>query len=1212
MRFSPKPIGRLTSPASPSHLRTRAFSLVQTMITLTIGAIITGMTVNHFAGSRAAVAAHKLESDVRSLNTAIRIYRSFGGNLDSVSTPEEVLGKLQSQADSVSARQTAGLTGSLIDRRLRAHPLGDTDSLKPRAVWDASNEKFVLTNSGSNGVASFIIDNSLAGEPVQEETREQHLNLANEGPWIWDYNDSSAVAANSPTPIFPSGADESGPSGGGGTGGTPGGTGPSSTAPLSPPQFSIPGGVHIVTAFDLELTLHNPNTPGTSRIIYRDGESGGWVPYFGGVLDVVPGTKIYAMAESILPEEWSNSPTVDQTYDAGQIVMDPPVILTSSLSFDYVGNQIVNVEMSHTNEPEYSSLEYRINESPWQSYGGGFSLFYIDYPNGAHIEARVIGTAEDYPEYYVDSEIASAWIEEARQYLLEAPFIWFSHKSFCEDVDSITVKLTNPNSDGSSDIHYRLEPLPGMPGEITSYGMYSGEFDVAFDNYPGGFGVRAYAKASNIGYLDSEEAVLYTRGNGLGLQGGHFDLDTSSFIADIDGGSTDGHVHEYDDKHDVTGGNFFQMLESKLHSIQQDMPNATTKFKIIVANTNLSPGGRMVINKNYNTSDYSSFESVGGYGGTGVADLPIYSLNGQGGTVKLEDFGLYFGEYSIPEGGLIPTNTGDVRNNTPGKNGEWRNGALTVQAVKVNADGSDGFTLDPSLSAGGHGVATSGLIWEATFFWHWGGKSYHEEENTFVAGDADSVAEHVESFEAGSECGDTNEGHGIDPDSDGYVGGDSSGGDSGGSSGGGDPDPNPNPGTICPPDGLIAEYEWNNGAFEFTGGAYPNAITFSNLQFKDGDPDKVLIADFNSTLLIDLVDVESDNWVTDNYVSSTLVGVVSGTNDKEIKTLKFYCAESGSSIDPVSGSGGSEPGDGGSGNSNSGYVCPLNGLIAEYEWQDGIFKFKNGAYPNGITFTNLQFKDGDPDKVLSADFYSVLPVDSVELESDGWAYDNYIPAMKSGDIVGANGKEIKTVRFYCSGWVEPKVVLLDEDALSSSLSTLASLASGYGVSAAEMMNEDDPVGPGDGNPFLLWSEDYYGDELLITGGNFQDLGWFVFTENSLVDEEEFYLGTESASNLNAVSGVVGLDHTNLFDLVGETIIGFVYDGDIAPDAENNHTADLSGDRLGRFAFTVTGYEAPGSIVDSQDPLDLWDLRIRVENPYGTTFEDPAFYSMLWE
>ena len=80
----------------------------------------------------------------------------------------------------------------------------------------------------------------------------------------------------------------------------------------------------------------------------------------------------------------------------------------------------------------------------------------------------------------------------------------------------------------------------------------------------------------------------------------------------------------------------------------------------------------------------------------------------------------------------------------PGKNNEWRNGALTVQAVAVAADGTDGFTTDGSLSSGGHGAATGGLLWEAALFWHWPGDSYHEEKNHYHPGDFSSIEDEVD------------------------------------------------------------------------------------------------------------------------------------------------------------------------------------------------------------------------------------------------------------------------------------------------------------------------------------------------------------------------------------------------------------------------------------------------------------------------------------
>ncbi|MFC1508516.1 hypothetical protein ACFL60_02390 [Candidatus Omnitrophota bacterium] len=225
------------------------------------------------------------------------------------------------------------------------------------------------------------------------------------------------------------------------------------------------------------------------------------------------------------------------------------------------------------------------------------------------------------------------------------------------------------------------------------------------------------------------EEVPVEEDDDTGLIGGHIDVDTSSFIAPIGSGSTDGHIHEYDNKYSVIGTDYFDMLDSKLHNITEDISDGSTKFKIIVTNADLSPGGRLVINQDYDSGDSGSYTPVATYDDTNIADLPIYSLDGVPGTTQLEKFGMYFDINAIAAGNVLPTNTGDVKKNVPGKFGEWRNGALTIQAVMVNADDTDNFTTDITLSNGGvQGTARSGLLWENTIFWHWHGPSYHEPD----------------------------------------------------------------------------------------------------------------------------------------------------------------------------------------------------------------------------------------------------------------------------------------------------------------------------------------------------------------------------------------------------------------------------------------------------------------------------------------------------
>lgn len=196
------------------------------------------------------------------------------------------------------------------------------------------------------------------------------------------------------------------------------------------------------------------------------------------------------------------------------------------------------------------------------------------------------------------------------------------------------------------------------------------------------------------------------------------DVDTSTEIYPYRRGKTDAHVHAYDKHYGVDGANFFAWQATKLQEIQDIVP-PNTKFKIIVANANLSPGGRLVINSTYNATNPLTWMPVNFYDNIPVSALPIYSLSGANGSTQLTNFGLYFNLATLGTGGLLPGNPGHVKNNTPGLFGEWRNGALTIQVVEVNPDGSDNFTINTAFSNGGvQGVATTGLLWESTFFFH--------------------------------------------------------------------------------------------------------------------------------------------------------------------------------------------------------------------------------------------------------------------------------------------------------------------------------------------------------------------------------------------------------------------------------------------------------------------------------------------------------------
>jgi hypothetical protein len=246
-----------------------------------------------------------------------------------------------------------------------------------------------------------------------------------------------------------------------------------------------------------------------------------------------------------------------------------------------------------------------------------------------------------------------------------------------------------------------------------------------------------------------------------GLVGGHFDLDTTKLLSTSGtvtgvaetGGSTDGHTHQYDDKFDVKGADYFNMLPvgGNLHSITRDITDTGQHFKLVILNADKSTGGRLAINTSYDQSlaspSVSDYVNVVDYSNLGSANsvltlsdyldnLQIYTicppttevvapgpipppvactapdetLTSGATSVKLAQLGIYFDVLAILNGELIPTETSCIKDNAPSyvedpatddlpaTVGDWRNSSLTIWALAVDADGVDQFELitDPA------------------------------------------------------------------------------------------------------------------------------------------------------------------------------------------------------------------------------------------------------------------------------------------------------------------------------------------------------------------------------------------------------------------------------------------------------------------------------------------------------------------------------------
>ena len=188
-----------------------------------------------------------------------------------------------------------------------------------------------------------------------------------------------------------------------------------------------------------------------------------------------------------------------------------------------------------------------------------------------------------------------------------------------------------------------------------------------------------------------------------GFVGGHIDVDTSTAMYAFDDGATNKHEHEWDDKHNLTIVDFFDLQSTDFDYIDDvGLPTtAGNPFIVNVANAHLSPGGVIEINGiGMPVKDYRALIKRAVAGNLGPDEsVPVFKLGtptaaeSAAGVQELTSLKMAFATDALLLGGVHPTATGCVKGNDPGQNGEYRNGALTIQALDAS-DVAGGYTYD--------------------------------------------------------------------------------------------------------------------------------------------------------------------------------------------------------------------------------------------------------------------------------------------------------------------------------------------------------------------------------------------------------------------------------------------------------------------------------------------------------------------------------------
>lgn len=515
----------------------RGFTLIELLLVVAAIAVLGGLGVVVVSNVEETSRVNKLENDVAVINSAIQVYKINGGSFEGTPTVDMVLAKLKAGPDAASAARLAGFRGRVIDLRLKAEEQTAVEGLsgQARAIWNATDHRFEIANSGAAGVKRFVLDDDTADLTYAAESRTVSNPLGTETAWVWDYS-ATEVAAPA-APVVPVASSASGPA--------------APTAPgvqsLASPTFSPAPGLQLIFDFPISVTLNNPNPNGVSQLWYNTGS--GEVLYTGASISVGAGNSVSARARTIDPDRWADSDpaTGEWTGEPYQLVVG---LTTSSDTVTYqqaggampgapeVAPVVVTAQITNAG-PIPVSLQSSDEFQVFWTYDGSDPLTSASAVSGGGFENGVIA-------FEIDATLAR-WAAGSSALTIRAAARAVNATIFASSaVDAITLSIAPtvllppyidpPSTPRSADLpvyiyesiagfyppearaYYAIAGVdPGVSGgEPASGTLYTGAFTVGSNDGSGIITARYYGPAGLSRWFTPSEpqTSIYTVGAG--------------------------------------------------------------------------------------------------------------------------------------------------------------------------------------------------------------------------------------------------------------------------------------------------------------------------------------------------------------------------------------------------------------------------------------------------------------------------------------------------------------------------------------------------------------------------------------------------------------------------------------------------------------------------------------------------------------------------
>ncbi len=488
----------------------KAWSLVDTLTSLAIAGVLAAIAYPTIQISRKQVQETKLSSEITTLNTAVKSFISSGGEILPEDSALDVLEKLKQRVSEEDRDSYVGFTGAHLDHRLT--PVGiDSETPGMRVVWNHGSQRFETTNDLVEGIAAFVMDDSLDRSAAVRET-DAIVEYANDDKgWVWTYGEPAPKQLVAPTPI------ETDPNGGDGQLDPipislisppnplpdPDPVNPplwQDPGQLQPPVFTIAGGHYALRHYKLDLELLNPNTQVESRIFFRYGQGARWHEYVEGtVLETTPDTEIDAFVFSFDPNEYRSSSLASSAYRSTPVPLelDLRVDRNEVGYFDLLDDEVmVRMEVANLDAyPEYmktagffthywtmdsSDPAFPANRIPGERYAADYSgqsipLYPAMWADNEILE--ITAYAESLDTTWIQHSEKPSVVITARRDALPAPRI--DLQEIEDGLFHVTMTATGEMPDGA-EIYYNMEGRSMVfdpdTGEVERGTVYEGPF----------------------------------------------------------------------------------------------------------------------------------------------------------------------------------------------------------------------------------------------------------------------------------------------------------------------------------------------------------------------------------------------------------------------------------------------------------------------------------------------------------------------------------------------------------------------------------------------------------------------------------------------------------------------------------------------------------------------------------------------------------------